>query len=94
MTNWLWRSQHKITSPAIQNEILQTMALHIVRKINAEISGKWFSLMIDETTDLSNCEQMVVCLRYVNDDLSVHEKVIGLYSLESTSANTIVSTAK
>jgi len=48
--------------------------------------------MADETTDLSNTEQMVLCLRYVDDDLEVHEEVIGLYSLESTSADMIMST--
>lgn len=70
------------------------MALHITRDIAAEFSGQWYTLMVDETTDLSNIEQMVVCLRRVTDDLAVHEEVIGLYSLESTSANAIVSTVK
>ena len=50
--------------------------------------------MIDETTDLSNMEQMIFCLHYVDDDLLVHEKVIGLYCLENTSSETIVSTVK
>ena len=50
--------------------------------------------MIDETTDLSNTEQMIFCLRYVDDDLLVHEEVIGLYCLENTSSETIVSTVK
>ena len=34
----------------------------------------------DEATDLSNTEQMILSLRYVDDDLDVHEKVIGLHS--------------
>ena len=37
---------------------------------------------------------MVVCLRYVDDNLKVYEEPVGLYSLESTSAETIVSTIK
>ena len=47
--------------------------------------------MVDETTDMSNTEQMVICLRYVDDNLEVHEEFIGLYSLESTSAEYITS---
>ena len=87
------RSQAKFTtSPDIQNEMLSIMALMILRQIASEVSGKWFTLMVDETTDLSNTEQMILCLRYVDDDLDVHEKVIGLHSLESTSADAIVST--
>ena len=46
--------------------------------------------MIDEATDSSNVEQMVFCLRYVDDDFDVHEEFIGLYSLESTDASNIL----
>lgn len=38
--------------------------------------------MIDETTDLTNTEQMIFCLRYVDDEV------------ENTSSETIVSTVK
>ena len=72
------------------------MALYILRDITADISGKWFTLMVDETRHLANTEQnlMVVCLRYVDDNRKVYEEPVGLYSLESTSTETIVSTIK
>ena len=41
--------------------MLSIMVLHILRDITADISGKWFTLMVDETTDISNTEQIVVC---------------------------------
>ncbi len=47
-----------------------------------------------DKTDLNNTEQMVFCLRYVNDNLEVHEEFIGLYSLDSTSAESILATIK
>ena len=50
--------------------------------------------MVDETTDMSNTEQMVVCLHVVDNDLKEYEEPVGLYSLESTSAAAIVSTIK
>ena len=68
------------------------MAKSILDNIAHELSGKWYTIMADETTDLSNTEQMVLCLRHVDDDLEVHEDLIGLHNLESTSADTIVST--
>ena len=91
---WLKRSQNKFTSPDIQNEMLSMMALRIMRDIRSEISDKWFTIMVDETTDQSNTEQMVFCLRHVDDHFDVHEEVIGLHSLESTSADSIMSTIK
>ena len=68
------------------------MALCIIRDISSEFSGQWYTLMVDETTYLSNTEHIVVCLRDVTEDLEVHEEVLGLYSLESTNADTVVST--
>ena len=91
---WMEKSQDKFTSAEIQNEILSIMAQSILREISSEVSGKWFTIMVDETTDLNNVEQMVFCLRFVSDDLEVHEEFIGLYSLESTSAESIVGAIK
>ena len=50
--------------------------------------------MVDETTDTSNTEQLVACLRFVDNSFTAHEEIVGLYSLESTSAEAIVSTIK
>ena len=48
--------------------------------------------MVDETTDISNIEQLVFCIRFVDDDLHCHEEFIGLHSMENTSAETITHT--
>ena len=79
-------------SPDIQNEMLGIMAQFIQREISRDTTGKWFTIMVDETTDLTNTEQMVFCIRYVASNLDVHEEFIGLYSLESTSAASILAT--
>ena len=42
----------------------------------------------------SNLEQMVFCLHFVDCNLDVHEGFVGLYSIESTSTDSIVSTIK
>ena len=89
---WMDKCQDKLTSPDIQNEFLKLMSLRILRDIEQQISGKFYTTMVDETTDLANTEQMVLCLRHVDDDLNVHEELIGLYSLESTSNDNIMLT--
>ena len=53
----------KFTSPEIKNEILKIMATSILCKIQAQLQLGYFTVMIDETTDLSNTEQVVLhCL--------------------------------
>ena len=41
--------------------------------------------MIDETTDVTNQEQVTIIFRMVDNDLSVKEELVGLYSVDSTS---------
>ena len=82
LKKWMSKSQDKYTSPDIQNEILSIMALSVLRSILNEVAGKYYSIMIDETTDNSNVEQMVFCLCHVDDNFDVHEEFIGLYSLD------------
>ena len=86
---WMDKRRDKFMSPDIQNEMLGIMAQFIQREISRDTTGKWFTIMVDETTDLTNTEQMVC---YVASNLDVHEEFIGLYSLESTSAASILAT--
>ena len=67
---FLDKKQLKYTSHEIQNEMLDTMALQDVAK--SLQSALFFCIMIDETTDTSNVEQVVLVFRWVNDDLAVH----------------------
>lgn len=76
----------------VQNEVLEIMASAILRKIAHILAGKAFSIMVDETTDISNTEQLVFCIRYVDCQLNSHEEFIGLHSLESTTAQSITRT--
>jgi hypothetical protein len=50
--------------------------------------------MADETTDISNVEQLVICFRWVDDDLQGHEEFVGVHSVPSTDACTLTSTIK
>ena len=50
--------------------------------------------MADECVDISNHEQLVICLRWVDHCLDVHEDFLGLYHIADTSANTITATIK
>jgi len=78
----------KYTSVEIQNKMLETMALHILRQITKCLQQTPFiTLMVDETTDVSNQEQAVFCLRWVDHEFEVHEEFIGLHAIDSTDAS-------
>ena len=78
--SFLEKKQLKYTSHEIQNEILSIIAQAILHRLVRQIqSSVFFMLMVDETTDISNREQVVLVFRWVEDDLAVHEDFFGLY---------------
>ena len=50
--------------------------------------------MVNVTTDTLNCEQAVPCLRWVDDNISVHKDLIGSYKVETISADSLVALSK
>ena len=78
ITTWLKNKTDKYTAPDIQNEILQIMAWHVLREVVTSIqSASFLTLMVDETTDVSNKEQVVICFRWVDSKLEAHEVFIA-----------------
>ena len=70
------------------------MAQEIVREIVHKLQSKFFAIMIDETTDATNFKQVVVVIHRVDEDVSAHEDLIGLYKTESITANALVALIK
>lgn len=50
--------------------------------------------MVDETTDASNKEQAVFCIRYLDAELRPIEVLMGLYKLDDTKSETLVRMIK
>jgi len=56
------------------------LALNIQRQISEKIQDAvCYSIMADETADVSNKEQIVICIRWVDNNLVAHEDFIGLH---------------
>lgn len=52
--------------------MIQLMAHKILRAMIADLlPQRWFSLLADETRDVSNCEQLVVTLRWVSENYDI-----------------------
>ena len=95
LKKWLKRKDNVYTSPCIQNEIIKIMGLQVLREITKNVQGSPFlTVMIDETTDITNREQVTLVIRWVTEDLQVHEEFIGLYTVHSIDAATLTSVIK
>lgn len=82
----------KYVSHVVQNEFLSIMTLQVLREITANLqSSANFTIMVDETTDMSNKEQVVLVFRWVDNDLVPHEEFVGLYQTDSITSNALVA---
>ena len=76
--------------PEIVNEQIQLMANSVLRSILSEIhSTGWFAIIADEATDVCKCEQMCICIRWVDDSYEVYEDPIGLVRVPKIDAETL-----
>ncbi len=95
MLKWLEKKSQKHVSPENQNERLQLMANKVVKDILEHIhTSPFITLMVDETTDKSNQDQLTVVIRWVSDEFEVSKEVLGLHHMQSIDALSIVNVIK
>ena len=92
---WLERKRFRYTSPLLQNEVLEVLALGIMREITANIqTAGIYTIMADETADISNTEQLAICFRWIDKNMEAHQDFVGLHPLSRTTADSIVQVLK
>ena len=78
-----------------QNEILNTMSLHVLRKKLSEMHEcRYFVLIVDEYTDMSNTEQISLWVRTVDKILNVKKYFLDSHKLDNIKNETIVRAIK
>ncbi|CAN6575550.1 unnamed protein product [Malus baccata var. baccata] len=77
----------KLTSPDIQKDLVYAAACETTNAIMFDIGDDaFFSVLVDESRDISVKEQMVVVLRYVNTNGQVVERFMGIKHVPNTTA--------
>ena len=74
--------------------MLKIMSLNVFLEIAANLqNGVWYTIMADEVTDASNCEQVIVFLRSIDEQLreEVRGELIGLHKVNQIDSDTIVA---
>ena len=90
-----WVCARKYFSPEIVNEQMEIMANCVLRNILSDIhSADWFAIIADEATDVSKCEQLCICIRWVDNSYELSEDPIGLVKVPKTDSETLYSTLR
>ena len=74
----------KLTSPDIQKDVVSGATIETINFIMKDISSGLFSILIDESHDISVKEHIVVVLRYVDENGCVIERFIGVEHIANT----------
>ena len=64
--------------PDNHNEMLELMAHQVLRRILDDAhTSPFLAVMVDETRDQSNKEQLTLVLRWISDDFTVSKEFVG-----------------
>jgi hypothetical protein len=75
-----------LISPTIQKDIVSAAVVETSNAIIMELGDAFFSVLIDESRDISTKEQMAVALQYVDKKGHVVECFLGIKQVTNTSA--------
>lgn len=90
-----WIRERRYFSPVILNEQISLMGLTVLRGLLNDIKAvQWFSIIADEATDISHKEQLTLCVRWVDMELTIHEDPLQLVHVPKTNADTLTSVVK
>ena len=90
LKSWLQRTAYKWISHYIINEIISLLTTDLLNQILMSLrESTFYSLIIDETMDISTKEQLSVCFRFVDKNLQIEEIFAGFYEAESTTADAL-----
>ncbi|XP_060175786.1 uncharacterized protein LOC132606351 [Lycium barbarum] len=76
----------QMTSPMIQKDIVSACKIETIKAILEELNGDYFSLLVDESFDVSRKEQMAIVLRYIDRNGFVMERLLDIVHVQDTSA--------
>ena len=70
------------------------MSNQVMSKLLESVGVNFYSIMCDEYTDISSKEQLSFCFRWVNDNLGMFGKFLGLYGIPNIASDTITTVIK
>ncbi|XP_010463305.1 PREDICTED: zinc finger MYM-type protein 1-like [Camelina sativa] len=82
---------NQMISPVIQKDIANSFAEEVVKSIIEEIDHDVFALLVDESADISDKEQMAVVFRFVDKSGAIKERFVGVLHVKETSSLSLKS---
>ncbi len=76
---WLEKKSNKYTSREIQNSLIKIMAYSVIRKVSENLhKSPFLAVVIDQTTDVTNQEQVTIVIRWIMMILRYMKSLLGV----------------
>ncbi|XP_074304473.1 uncharacterized protein LOC141639193 [Silene latifolia] len=85
---------HQATAPTIQKDLIKCCGKETTRLIVEDLDNDLFAILADESSDVSHKEQLAICLRYLDKEGYVAERLLGVVKVDDTSSMTLMATIK
>jgi hypothetical protein len=89
---------HSYKSAQVQNEIIECIKNEMLHEIVKEVNeASAYSIICDETTDISSREQLSICIRYivkVDGKIEIKERFLGFVNVFDTTGENLHQTIK
>jgi hypothetical protein len=80
------------TSPESQNLLIKCIGQAVLQDILVQCkNADFYSVMMDETTDLSHKEQVAICIRYCSSKFEINERLIAVKECPLTTGEQLTS---
>lgn len=77
-------------SPRIQNEIISSINTIMLKQLVSKINrAEAFTVLADETTDISTIEQVSICVRYISENKNIHEDFLQFVPADSLTGESL-----
>ncbi|XP_021763148.1 zinc finger MYM-type protein 1-like [Chenopodium quinoa] len=77
---------NQMTTPSIQKDLINSCAKETTKAIVNDIGDDYFGILVDESSDASQKEQMALCVRYVDKKGMIMERFLGIVHVRDTTA--------
>ena len=95
LVEWLKRKDDKYICHRVQNEILKIVTCEVLHEVSSSLHYfPFLTLMFDETTDVSNCEQATIVLHQVTHEREVFEEFLSVCQVPFFDSSTLTKETK
>lgn len=89
LRSWFGRKRHYL-SHDVQNEMLNLMSQHLLRRLLADVKkNAFYSVICDEVTDEARQQHLGISVRWVDSEFAVSEDFLGLYAITKADAKSL-----